>query len=184
MGRKERGKVHICSRTLIFEPERQELPLQKYFYKYWSRKQTKSTAHIHFHLVTVQNLQFVIGRVVEIQTQGPPSPYIYHDEISKEIVIQPLYESATQVNGLIERIMQINDKSHDIENVQLSCATFQEVTSLILEKTNKLKFNMSFLESISEKPLVQRELYVRMIMPLIQTQGSFLTIDSAQACYM
>lgn len=30
---------------------------------------------------------------------------------------------------------------------------------------------MSFLESISEKPLIQKELFIRLIKPLIQTQG-------------
>ena len=53
----ERGKIHMCSRTLIFEPEKSELPIQKYFYK-----------QITTRLQLTNVISFKIKRIVEINT--------------------------------------------------------------------------------------------------------------------
>ncbi|CAD8114000.1 unnamed protein product [Paramecium primaurelia] len=149
--RLERGKVHICSRTLIFEPERQELPIQKLFYKMITTPLKQSNC-----------ISFRIKRIIEIHTQGPPSPYVYLDDIDMEIQIEPLFDNIKIVFELIERILQINQQKHDVEG---------EVEKLDSEKLQKVRFNMSFVESVSEKPLIQKEMLVRRIMPLIQTKG-------------
>ena len=33
--REEKGKVHLCSRSLIFESDKAEIPIYKYFYRYY-----------------------------------------------------------------------------------------------------------------------------------------------------
>ncbi|CAK91037.1 unnamed protein product (macronuclear) [Paramecium tetraurelia] len=149
--RLERGKVHICSRTLIFEPEKQELPIQKLFY----RMITTPIKQTNF-------ISFRIKRIIEIFTQGPPSPYIYQDDVDFEIQIEPLFDNVKVVHDLIEKIQQINQQKKDVES---------EVEKLDSEKLQKARFNMSFVESVSEKPLIQKEMLVRRIMPLIQTKG-------------
>lgn len=147
----ERGKIHICSRTLIFEPENQELPIQKLFYKMTTTD-----------LKLTNTISFKIRRIVEIATQGPPSPYIYQDELDQEISIEPLFDNIKTVYELIKQVWDINQKRYDIE---------VEVEKLDSEKLQKARFNMSFVDSVSEKPLILKELLVRKIMPLIQTKG-------------
>lgn len=41
MPSKEKGKLHICSRSLIFEPDDPALSITKYFYKYMTARPSK-----------------------------------------------------------------------------------------------------------------------------------------------
>ena len=36
ISRIEKGKLHMCSRSLIFESEKSETPIFKYFYRYYN----------------------------------------------------------------------------------------------------------------------------------------------------
>lgn len=69
-----------------------------------------------------------------------------------------MFDNIKTVFELIETILLINQKKHDVEG---------EVEKLDSEKLQKVRFNMSFVESVSEKPLIQKEMLVRKIMPLI-----------------
>ena len=61
--RMERGTIHICSRRLIFEPEKSELPLQKYFYKNMPKGKLRGRLFIIFiyYLLFIEIKKFKIS---------------------------------------------------------------------------------------------------------------------------
>ena len=74
----------MCSRSLIFESEKSETPIFKYFYRYYNSQpdivDPKKNDQSYFNIFSnsFQKKMIIINtkRLVEIVTTGPPSPYI------------------------------------------------------------------------------------------------------------
>jgi len=107
-----------------------------------------------------------MNRVIEISTTGPPSPYIIHDDAVKEITIVPAYENVGKLMDKINKLIEFS------KNSGLKADQQEELNKLILEDS-KLKFNMSHLESITEKPLVKNQTIAKRILPLVSIHGVF-----------
>lgn len=136
----------------IFNEKHSEASLQKLFDKGQTSKN--------------DSIVFQMNRVIEISTAGPPSPYIVHEDGPKDIVIVPAFEN---VSKLIEKINRLVDFSR---GTGIKADQQEEVAKLILED-NKMKFNMSHLESITEKPLIKGQMNARRILPLVSIDGIF-----------
>lgn len=101
--------------------------------------------------------------MVEIVTSGPPSPYLVHEEGETEICITPSFEN---IEKLVERINKLIDFS---ESKSYSDDQ-SELQKLILED-RQIKFDKGNLESITEKPQLNKLVIVRRIMPLVCIYG-------------
>ena len=121
---------------------------------------------------TVKNdsIIFQMKRVIEISTNGPPSPYVVHDDGLKEITIVPAFENVAKFTIKLSKLIEFG-KSAGIKADQQ-----EELNKLILEDTT-LKFNMSHLESITEKPAVKNQMVARRILPLVSIHGIFYLTD-------
>lgn len=105
-------------------------------------------------------------KVVEIVTTGPPSPYIVRDVSKYEITITPAYEN---IEKIVDKMTKLIAFSRD---TSLKTDPQEELNRLILEDS-KLKFNMSYLESITEKPLLKNQMISKRILPLVSIHGVF-----------
>ena len=109
-----------------------------------------------------------MSRIVEIVTTGPPSAYGIRDVTDCEITISPAYEN---IEKLMEKIKKIVESNHA---PAYKTDPQEELNRLILEDS-KLKFNMSYLESITEKPLIKNnnQMIAKRILPLVSIPGVF-----------
>lgn len=136
----------------MFNEKHSEASLQKLFDKGQTSKN--------------DSIVFQINRVVEISTAGPPSPYIIHDDGPKDILIVPAFENVAKLTEKINKLFEFS------RGTGLKADQQEEVTKLILEDS-KMKFNMSHLESITEKPLIKNQMTARRILPLVSIDGIF-----------
>ena len=114
-----------------------------------------------------EKIMFVTLRYVEIPTSGPPCPYILHENISYTISLIPSFDNVDPILKWIEILYDLslkNEPGFDPDT---------EINKLIMMKENKKSFNMSLIESVSEKPLISKTLFAKRVMPLITIHGLF-----------
>jgi len=111
-----------------------------------------------------EEIIFEMKRIIEIVTSGPPSPYKVQDVDNSIIKITPAYEN---IQKLMEKITKLVASSH---TSSFKTDPQEEINRLILEDS-KLKFNMSYLESITERPLIKNQLLVKRVLPLVTIPG-------------
>lgn len=88
-----------------------------------------------------------------------------------DAVIEPIYEEATRIIDWIQQLYSYSKKKnvYDLED---------KIYEWIREKENKVGFNMSLIESVSEKPLHEEtDIFVRRILPLNHLYGYFFITD-------
>ena len=116
---------------------------------------------------------FQLKNIIEIITNGPPSNYIKHFlKTPINVVFAP--NDRLEAQRIYQWIMTL----FNLDSIASSAGLdpILEVTKLIKEKRGMEKFDLRNLESINEKPLVQKELFVQKINPLQVTYGFvFLT---------
>jgi len=178
--RVEKGKIHLCSKSIIFEPSNVNVPIQKFLFKYLKNDPRRSLEifnekHNDTSLQKLfdkgqtyknDSIIFQMNRVIEISTTGPPSPYIIHDDAVRDITIVPAFENVAKLMDKINKLIEFS------KNGGLKADQQEELNKLILEDS-KLKFNMSYLESITEKPLVKNQTIAKRILPLVSIHGVF-----------
>jgi len=136
----------------IFNEKHSDASLQKLFDKGQTSKN--------------DSIIFQVSRVIEIATSGSPSPYIIHDDGLKDITIIPSFENVAKFMDKVNKLIEFS-KSAGIRADQQ-----EELTKLILEDS-QLKFNMSYLESITERPLIKTQIVAKRILPLVSIHGVF-----------
>jgi GRAM domain. len=103
-------------------------------------------------------------RIYEINTSNPPAPYAIHEEGETEITITPTFENIDKLIYKLNKLIEFSESKSITTDFQA------EITKLILEDS-KLKFDKSHLESITEKPILTRQMIARRIMPLVSIHG-------------
>ncbi|KAL4472641.1 hypothetical protein ABPG74_018590 [Tetrahymena malaccensis] len=174
---KERGKFHICSRSIIFESDNPEIPLMKFGYramikppqlKLEENKRSQQETKTLGSNKDDNSVEIIVNKVVEIDTSGPPSPYIHHDFEKAPffyVNIIPIYDNVQRVQQWISQLYDIQKSSPYSGNQE------EEIQQILMEKNGKKKFNMSQTESVSEKPLLNNQLICRQILPLNSIYG-------------
>lgn len=110
---------------------------------------------------------FTSLRFVEIPTTGPPCPYILNENISITVSLIPSFENVSQILQWIEILYELSLKNEPGFDPDI------EINNMIMHKENKKNFNMSLIESVSEKPLISKTLFAKRVMPLITIYGLF-----------
>lgn len=131
-----------------------------------SQKKTDSLVEAKSQLFdrkpTSDKIVFQIKSLVEIQ---PLAPYKIHDATTLKVGISPQFDNPQSVLGWISELYETSlslDPGFDPDI---------EINKMIMNKENKRKFDMRLLESVTEKPLVQHQLFVRRVLPLISIHG-------------
>jgi len=146
----EKGRIHICSRSLIFEPEDPETPIAKYAY----RDMTEAPAEIpatrspFSHTENSTRLSFLVSKVTELPETKNPSPYkVVNLPSQQNILLDFVYET---VKGMCDWIKELytRNSSHSAGFDQDS-----EIADVVMQHQSGIRFDMSRVVSISEKPL-------------------------------
>lgn len=112
-----------------------------------------------------ERIVFTSSRYIEISTNGPPSPYVQHDNVEIEVSIIPSFENLKSILQWIEQLYDLSLKNEPGFDPDI------EINKLIMQKENKKKFNMSLIESVTEKPILQTHLFCKRVRPLITIHG-------------
>lgn len=103
-------------------------------------------------------------RVVEIPTNGPPSPYIIRDGLDLQVAIIPAFESLDRTMTKLVKLFEMGNQMRDSADLE------QTIKNLVFEDRSQ-KFDISHLESISERPILKNQIIARRILPLISIHG-------------
>lgn len=114
-----------------------------------------------------EKIVFISLRYVEIPTTGAACPYIIFENISFTISLIPSFENVTQILNWIETLYDLSLKNEPGFDPDV------EINQKIMEKENKKNFNMSLIESVTEKPLISKTILAKRVMPLITIHGLF-----------
>jgi factor associated with neutral sphingomyelinase activation len=153
----EGGQLLVNSKSLVFESFNENTPLLKFLYRNLEE----------FPAVDLENpkrVNFKAKRVVEIQTRGPPSPYLSHDISLPEFRLFSFVVSDKQNAFLllqwIKKLSEVADIEHLIED------PLYYVTQLMIDSMERIDFDRSNLESVNESFQFKEDILVQRIQPM------------------
>ena len=102
---------------------------------------------------------------MEVPTTGPPCPYVLIENVSLTISLIPSFENVSSILQWVETLYELSLKNEPGFDPDI------EINKMIMTKENKRSFNMSLIESVSEKPLISKTLLTKRVTPLITIHG-------------
>lgn len=171
--RQERGRVHICTRSIIFEPIDSETPIVKYAFRDMPKPPEETVVAKSLYSYTDNNtrMTFSISKVVELPDTRSPSSYKnIHYKSSQTVYFDFSYESLTNMTNWVRDLY--------IKNSGRS-AGFDQDFSLegdLKQLEDEAKFDTSRIESVSEKPIITN-VRVQRIHPFMQLKGHLYMTD-------
>ncbi|OMJ93774.1 hypothetical protein SteCoe_3221 [Stentor coeruleus] len=180
--RQEKGRIHICSRSIIFEPADAETPLVRYAYRDMVRIPDEIIISKTIYSYTDNNtrLSFSTNKVIELPDTRNPSPYKPIQYRSPQIVYFDFsYDSISQITAIVRDFYEKNSGHYagfDLDSI--AAATSRE-------REEALKFDTSRIESIIEKSILQN-IEAQRIHPFMQLKGIVYMTDIRmyfQPCY-
>jgi factor associated with neutral sphingomyelinase activation len=181
---KIKGRLKICSKSLVFVPNDIRTPMIKILYKQIlkfedSRKNplsltnstiVSSSATVDQHHRQANSLLLTCASIVLMSAHGRIEPYAidYHTHRIKFDFVYSNVEDCLSVLGQLYRSTTLPFA----EQVMM-------IDSIVQGRLNILKFDLKQLNDLHEKILFEHDAYV--IQPLIQNPGRCLLTD--QCCY-
>mmetsp|Transcript_6052 Transcript_6052/g.6750 ORF Transcript_6052/g.6750 Transcript_6052/m.6750 type:complete len:935 (-) Transcript_6052:159-2963(-) len=160
-----KGTIHVCSRSVLFEPERSEFPLTKYYFR---------DTDISVKLVSIdgaQHLSITSRKHTDIPITNVPSPYVINYE-KTTVTFTTMYDLADLLYNWV----------HDLQSIALESISIYDkdrvASELVHQKEDKLTFDMSRIESINEKPLLKSELSVHRVHPYTAIPGLMMLTET------
>lgn len=114
-----------------------------------------------------EKIIFTALRVVEIPTTGPSCSYNIYDNVSLSISLIPSFENVTQILSWVETLYDLSIKNEPGFDPDI------EINKMFMLKENKRNFNMSLIESVTEKSLISKTVFTKRVTPLITIHGLF-----------
>jgi lipopolysaccharide biosynthesis regulator YciM len=103
--------------------------------------------------------------MIRAQANVAPEPFIVKEDLKEVVEIKPNYE---KVKNLEEWIRFLYQSAKEKNNFDMEHKIYQ----MIIEKFNKKAFNMSLIDSVSEKPVLQESnILTRRVLPLNHIYG-------------
>ena len=171
--RQEKGRIHICSRSLIFEPVDPESPLVRYSFRDMVRSPEEIVVAKTIYAYTDNNtrLSFSINKATELPDTRSPSTYKTIAYKSPQIVSFDFsYESISNITGWVKDFYEKNSGHYagfDLDS---------DIAACVKEREENFKFDTSRIESVSEKPLICN-VQVQRIHPFMQLKGLLYMTD-------
>lgn len=172
--RQEKGRIHICSRSLLFEPEDIETPVVKYCFRDMpGAPEEVITATSLYGTETKARMRCMVRKVVVLPDTKSPDPYqAIKLETEQELSFEFLYETVAAVAKWVQDLYAVNSRHH---------AGFDhdsELTALITQREQGVRFDMTRVESLSERPLTPTPLLAKRINPFMHITGLLYLTDA------
>ena len=171
--RQEKGRIHICSRSLIFEPLDLETPIVRYSYRdmITHPEEVSVAKTLYSYTENSTRLSFSINKVTELPDTRNPSTYKNIAFKSPQIVFLDFsYESISNITGWVKEFYDKNSGHYAGFDLDSDIAAF------VKEREDNFKFDTSRIESVSEKPLITN-FHVQRIHPFMQLKGLLYMTD-------
>lgn len=171
--RQEKGRIHICSRSILFEPIDLETPIVKYSYRDMIRSPEEISVPKTIYSYTDNNtrLSFSTNKVIELPDTRSPSPYKTIQYKSAQTVhFDFSYEIISQITSIVQDFYEKNAGHYagfELDSI---------AAALTREREEDHRFDTSRIESISEKQILQN-IEVQRIHPFMQLKGLLYMTD-------
>jgi factor associated with neutral sphingomyelinase activation len=169
--RQEKGRLHICSRSLIFEPEDSETPVVRYSF----RDMTESPSELYVYKGSVSDsslrIAWEIDKVIELPDLRRPQSYNRLAFPVQQVQFESVYESVTSLENFIKRLFTIN-RTH-VSGFDLD----SEFSALLSQQEQAVRFDMTRIESMSERPAISSPILVKRIHPFMHIPGLLFITD-------
>jgi factor associated with neutral sphingomyelinase activation len=169
--RQEKGRLHICSRSLIFEPEDSETPVVRYNF----RDMTDSPAEVCIYKGPMEDrilrLAWEIDKVTQLPDLRRPQPYSRLTLAPQQVQFESVYESLISLEFFIKRLYSLNrthNPGFDLDS---------EFSALLAQQEQTTRFDMTRIESMSERPAIATPILVKRIHPFMHIPGLLFITD-------
>jgi len=172
--RQEKGRIHLCSRSLIFEPQDRETPLVRYSYRDMSGppEEIMAPRSLYAHTSNATRVTFYITKITELPDLRSPLPYkTIQLQQPQNVLLDFEYESVTSMNEWINNLYERN-AGHNAGFDQDS-----ELADLVTQRERGIRFDMSRIESITERPIIQAPMLVKRVHPFMSVPGLLYITD-------
>ena len=115
----------------------------------------------------------MISRVTTIKAtaNSPPEAFKIYEDLRERVEITPAYE---KIKNLREWIYFLFHTVREKNNYDME----EKIYEMIIEKFNKRTFDMSLIESVSEKPVIpESNILTRRVLPLNHIYGYIFVTD-------
>ena len=172
-----KGRLKICTKSIMFEPDDISIPLTRYSFKdmtasppqIYARGRDSSAQELGNDIFTVS-----CTRISEMREDGVHAPYVRREangENGGNGSLESLFALVhTQVDKVFEHLELLWGTCRD------SRSRWEERSILqpLLQNRIPAKFDNSLLVDFTETPLLRRVYYVDRILPLVQQQGCLM----------
>ena len=156
------GIIHICSRSIIFEPDDHSFSIIKFHFR---------NIQVKPRIISLNNkdlIKIVLNKLVEVPKGKIVQVHQIHDIVT-DVFFEILFESIEIVFGII---LELIDKY----NSKVSTFDFDSID--FLGNLYTFKFDYTRIKSINEQNLLKQEVFLKKIVPLIEIPGLLMMTDS------
>jgi len=162
------GIMHICSRSILFEPDNHSYSMVKFQYRYISNLPILTETSDELNKITNNKIiKMSLNKLVEIPKGKVTSPYEILD-LQTEVSLNVVFEKIENVYKIIKELV-------DKYNSKVGVFDFDTVE--YLENLYTFKFDYTRIKSINEQNLIKHEVFVKKIVPLIEVPGLLMLTD-------
>ena len=158
-----KGRLYMCSKSLMFDPQDLSYPIYKIYYKDL-RKLNKAGAGLG------SSFFLEAGRYLELKGGNKNRPYVTRDSEAAEHIFELVY--ASDLQPFLRRLLEMHKMSFAATRFQLDA--FAE--SLAQAREEQLVFDPSWLVSLSEVPLLN--VLADRVQPLVENPGRLVITAS------
>lgn len=167
INKQQRGKLKICSKSVVFEPKETKYSLLKFPLKN-VKKLGEREANL-FSKIDIQGKSFFIecNLVVKIKERNIVSPYVYVRG-EGEHIFSLVY---TTVNSCLPQIAQLH-RASTLDKIEQAAM----INTIVLARQSRIMFDASCLEDFHEKRVIEKQ--AERITPLVTTPGRVVLTDA------
>eukprot|EP01135_Chromosphaera_perkinsii_P000316 Nk52_evm85s62 gene=Nk52_evmTU85s62 len=159
-----KGRVRVCSKSLIFDPHDWKFPILKLLFKFCNppRDANENVFQNLSHYEIRQSNSFIVESARSVELLGSNVIGAYKIEDTKRLhLFQFHHTSSRPVFDLVWRLVAVSGQS--------LLRREDMYKELVREKTSKLKFDMSWLTEVNEKIVVEGD--CSLVAPLVANPG-------------
>lgn len=169
----QKGKIHLCSKSLIFEPDDKDCKIIKYSFSgiVDIPQEILAPSQLYCHTENATRLHFQIIKIVELPDACFPYPY-KAIELARpqEVYFDFLYESNTVICDWVKDLYMLSLQNQSIDKETI-------ITELVSQREKGVRFDSSRVISYTEKPLLQATM-VQRVHPMTNTPVLLYITDS------
>ncbi|CAG9322235.1 NSMAF_3 [Blepharisma stoltei] len=147
----EKGRIHLCSKSLIFEPEDANSAIIKYAFIdiVDIPEEVLAPSSLINHTESATRLNFQIKKITFLPDANFPSPYKPNLlESPQEVYFDLLYENITTIINWVKDLYILSRQNQSVDRDLI-------ITELVSQREKGVRFDLSRIMSYTENPLAQ-----------------------------